>query len=111
MQLVFSVFPGVAGIRYIKPISTMKNIILILCFVPALLFAQKRVDQLPEITTPADSDILVGSRGGSFWQVGFDTFKDYVGTVQTAFLLVLLRRGIMPLSASHRGKRSGGDDG
>lgn len=55
----------------------MKKIILILLFLPLWLVAQQRADQLPEVESPADTDIAITVRGGSFFKTTFANLKTY----------------------------------
>lgn len=55
----------------------MKNILIILLLLPVVVFGQKRVDQLPAITTPVDTDVAITVRGGSFYQTTYNNLKTY----------------------------------
>ena len=46
--------------------------------IPVIAFGQKRADQLPEISSPADTDIMINVRGGSFYKTTFANLKTYV---------------------------------
>ena len=61
----------------------MKKILFILCFLPVAVFGQVRADQLPEISSPADTDITIAVRGGSFWKIPLSTLKTYVAVAAT----------------------------
>lgn len=58
----------------------MKKIILILFCLPLWLVAQQRADQLPEVESPADTDIAITVRGGSFFKTTFANLKTYFNT-------------------------------
>ena len=65
----------------------MKNLLFILCFLPALAFGQKRIDQLPVITTPVDTDLAILVRGGSAWNATMANISSYLsvssGAIET----------------------------
>ncbi|MEL6658966.1 MAG: sialate O-acetylesterase [Bacteroidota bacterium] len=79
----------------------MKRLIFLLLLIPFLANAQKRVDQLPEISTPSDSDELIVIRAGDLWNLSLENLKTYTNPSSSVSTTSFVRQYATPTDSTH----------